>query len=317
MKDCFGREINYMRISVTDLCNLRCEYCMPEEGTKKLKHSDILSFEETVDIVRAAAELGINKIRITGGEPLVKPDIVDLCQKISSVPGINEVSMTTNGVLLDKMAKDLKAAGINRINISLDTLDPQKYKRITRIGELSDALTGIKAAEAAGMYPIKINTVLIGGFNDDEIEEFVELTRERDIEQRFIELMPIGEGAQFPDEAYISADIVLQRVCELEPCSEDGGVARLYKLPNGEGKVGLITPVSNHFCHDCNRIRLTADGKIKPCLLSAQEVSIKGLDKEDLKLAIMHAIYDKPIQHEALSSAFPSKAGRKMNQIGG
>lgn len=317
MKDKFSREITYLRISVTDLCNLRCVYCMPEEGIPKLRNSDLLRFEDIVEIVRMAAELGIQKVRITGGEPLTKPGIVDLCREIADVSGINEVSMTTNGILLPTMAMDLKKAGISRVNISLDTLNPQKYRTITRKGNFEEVINAIRAAEEAGMYPIKLNTVLIGGYNDDEIEDFVEITKTKDIEIRFIELMPIGEGANFPSEAFISAETILQRVPELEPIPHRQGVVRLYRLPNGKGRVGLISPISQHFCSSCNRVRLTADGRMKSCLHSSQEIPLKGLRGKELRHAICQAILEKPLKHELLSPAFPSQAGRFMNEIGG
>lgn len=317
MKDKFTREITYLRISVTDKCNLRCVYCMPEEGISKVMNSDLLRFEDIVEIVRMAAELGIQKVRITGGEPLIKPGIVDLCREIADISGINEVGMTTNGILLPTMAMDLKKAGITRVNISLDTLNPQKYSTITRKGKFEEVMNGIRAAEEAGMYPIKLNTVLIGGFNDCEIEDFVEVTKTKDIDIRFIELMPIGEGANLPPEAFIPAETILQRVPELEPVPHNEGVVRLYRLPNGKGRVGLISPISQHFCSSCNRIRLTADGRLKPCLHSAQEIPLNGLRGKELRHAICQAILEKPLQHELLSHAFPSQTGRCMNEIGG
>lgn len=317
MKDHYNREITYMRVSVTELCNLRCRYCMPEEGIAKKAHEDMMTAEETIMTIKAAAELGIRKIRITGGEPLVKRGIIKLCAGIRDIPGIEELCMTTNGTLLPQFAKDLKAAGVSRLNISLDTLDPEKYRHITRIGELKDAMAGIQAAEEAGFEKLKINNVLMGGFNDDEITAFVDLTKDRPIEVRFIELMPIGGGIGFDKAGFVSCDTVLERVPELENLNQEEGVARLYRLPGAAGRVGLIRPVSCDFCQGCNKIRLTADGKLKPCLHSDQEISLKGLEQPQMKEVLRAAIMDKPQKREELNADSPSRAGRDMNQIGG
>ena len=212
MRDHFGRKVNYLRISITDLCNLRCVYCMPEEGVPKRRHATNLSFEEIEALVRAGADMGIDKIRLTGGEPLVRAGVLDLVKKLGAIPGIRDFAMTTNGILLPEMAADLKAAGLRRVNISLDTFDPEKYARITRCGRLEDALAGIDAAVAAGLTPLKINTVLIKGFNDDEIEAFVHYTKTRPVEVRFIELMPLGDGAEYAFGQYMPGEAVLARV---------------------------------------------------------------------------------------------------------
>lgn len=317
MRDNYNRDINYMRVSVTELCNLRCRYCMPEEGIAKKAHEAMMTAEETIMAVEAAARLGIRKIRITGGEPLVKRGIVHLCGAIADIPGIEEVCITTNGTLLPKFAKDLKAAGVSRLNISLDTLNPEKFRYITRIGELEDALAGLKAAEDAGFSKIKINNVLMGGFNDDEVEDFVNLTKEQPIEVRFIELMPIGGGIGFDRAQFVSCETVLERVPQLRSLNREEGVARLYALPGAAGRVGLIRPVSCEFCEGCNKIRLTADGKLKPCLHSDQEISLKGLDTDQMEETLRGAIMDKPQKREELGADSPSKAGRDMNQIGG
>lgn len=317
MKDKFNRDINYMRISVTELCNLRCRYCMPEEGIAKKAHEAMMTAEETIMAASAAARLGIHKIRITGGEPLVKRGIVELCGAIADIPGIEEVCITTNGTLLPKYARDLKAAGVDRLNISLDTLNPDKYRHITRLGQLSDALDGLKAAEEAGFTNIKINNVLMGGFNDDEVEDFVNLTKEQPIEVRFIELMPIGGGIGFDRARFVSCDTVLEKMPQLRSLNREEGVARLYALPEAAGRVGLIRPVSCEFCEGCNKIRLTADGKLKPCLHSDQEISLKGLNTDQMEETLRGAIMDKPQKREELGADSPSKAGRDMNQIGG
>lgn len=317
MIDNFNRKINYLRVSVTDLCNLRCRYCMPEEGVVHRDHSEMMTAEETLAAINAAVELGINKIRITGGEPLVKRGIVKLCKAVADMPGVEEVCITTNGILLTKYAAELKEAGVDRLNISLDTLDPDKFTYITRVGNLQDVLDGIDAAEKAGFENTKINCVLMGGFNDDEIEAFVDMTREKPIEVRFIELMPIGGGIDFDKQQFVSCEEVLKRVPELEPLETEDGVARLYKIPGAPGRVGLIRPISCEFCEGCNKIRLTADGKIKPCLHSAQEVPIKGFAGDEMKAALERAILEKPERRGDLDAENPSEAGRDMNQIGG
>ncbi len=306
-----------MRVSVTELCNLRCRYCMPEEGIAKRAHEEMMTAEETIMAVSAAARLGIRKIRVTGGEPLVKRGIVKLCGAISAIPGIEEVCMTTNGTLLPQFARELKEAGVSRLNISLDTLNPEKYRYITRRGELEEALAGIRAAEEAGFSKIKINNVLMGGFNDDEITDFVNLTREKPIEVRFIELMPIGGGIGFDRAGFVSCETVLEKVPELVSLEREEGVASLYRLPGAAGRVGLIRPISCEFCEGCNKIRLTADGKLKPCLHSSEEISLKGMDEEQMERNLRAAILDKPQKRETLNADSPSRAGRDMNQIGG
>ena len=306
-----------MRVSVTELCNLRCRYCMPEEGIAKRAHEEMMTAEETIMAVSAAARLGIRKIRVTGGEPLVKRGIVKLCGAISAIPGIEEVCMTTNGTLLPQFARELKEAGVSRLNISLDTLNPEKYRYITRRGELEEALAGIRAAEEAGFSKIKINNVLMGGFNDDEITDFVNLTREKPIEVRFIELMPIGGGIGFDRAGFVSCETVLEKVPELVSLEREEGVASLYQLSGAAGRVGLIRPISCEFCEGCNKIRLTADGKLKPCLHSSEEISLKGMDEEQMERTLRAAILDKPQKRETLNADSPSRAGRDMNQIGG
>ena len=317
MVDSFGREITYMRVSVTDLCNLRCRYCMPEDGICKKMHGQILSEDELLTAIRAAASLGVRKLRITGGEPLVKKNILSICRRASAVPGIRELCITTNGTLLPELAKPLREAGVSRVNISLDTLDAQKFRHITRCGELSQAAAGIRAALEAGFEKVKLNTVLIGGFNDDEIPALAELTRRYPLDLRFIELMPMVESSDFAPEAFIPCAVVLERLPELVAVSPDGGVAKLYRLPGAQGSVGLISPVSAHFCAACNRIRLTADGKLKPCLHSGDEYSLKGRDYDGMVEELKRAILCKPSWHGVLDAQNRSRAGRSMNQIGG
>ena len=316
MLDKFGREITYLRLSVTDLCNLRCRYCMPEEGVPKKDHAAMLTEDEMILAVEAAASLGITKLRITGGEPLVKKNILSICRRAAQVPGIREVCMTTNGLRLPELAVPLREAGVRRLNISLDTLDSEKYAQITRCGVLSDALAGIHAALEAGYDKIKLNAVLIGGFNDDEIEEMAKLTLRYPLDMRFIELMPMGENG-FGKEAYLPYTEVLRRLPELMPLPGEGGAAKLYRLPGALGNVGLISPVSAHFCSGCNRLRLTADGKLKPCLHSSAEYPIKGLDKAGMAAVMEEAILGKPEWHGLLDYANRSQSARSMNRIGG
>lgn len=317
MIDTFGRRVTYLRLSVTELCNLRCRYCMPEDGICKKDHEEMLTEDEMIAAVETAASLGVTKVRITGGEPLVKKNIVSICRRAAAVPGIQDVGITTNGIALSELAKPLKEAGVNRINISLDTLDPEKYHRITRIGHLDQALAGIHAALDAGFEHVKINAILIGGFNDDEIVALTDLTKKYPVDVRFIELMPMYDGGDFGPEAYLPNTVVLDHLPDAVPQDADGSVARLYRLPGALGNVGLISPVSNKFCSQCNRIRLTADGKLKPCLHSAEEFNIKGLDREQMLRQFQRAIGAKPEEHDELSIDHRSQAGRNMNQIGG
>ena len=319
MKDNFGRQITYMRLSVTDLCNLRCRYCMPEDGICKKRHEEILTEEEIILAVQAAAALGVTKLRITGGEPLVRRNILSICQHAAAVEGIQEVCLTTNGILLPELAKPLRAAGVSRVNLSLDTLDAAKYAHITRRGTLDAAMAGLETALSAGFDKVKINSVLIGGFNDDEIISLAELTKKYPIDVRFIELMPMYDNKDFDEKSYIPCSVVLDKLPEavLQEPTKDHGVAKLYRLPGAQGNIGLISPVSAHFCGQCNRIRLTADGKLKPCLHSSDEYSIKGMNFEEMKAQMEKAILAKPAFHAELSASSTSNAGRTMNRSGG
>ena len=317
MMDRLGRQITYLRISVTDKCNLRCRYCMPETGVCTKAHADMLTEEEIVTAVEAAASLGITKVRITGGEPLVKKNIVSICRRVAAVEGIKEVCLTTNGLMLPKLAQPLKEAGVKRLNLSLDTLDPEKYAYITRIGKLEDFKAGLDAAFAAGFEKIKVNAVLIGGFNDSEVPALAALTKQYPLDMRFIEMMPMYDSGDFNEHAFIPCTRVLDYLPEAVPVAHDGGVAKLYRLPGAKGNIGLISPVSAHFCGECNRIRLTADGKLKPCLHAADEYSLKGLDFAGMKQVLEDAIWKKPAWHGDLDAVHRSQAGRNMNQIGG
>lgn len=313
MKDKFGRDITYLRISVTDLCNLRCKYCMPESGVESLCHSDILALEEIVEIVKVAAKNGIKKIRLTGGEPLVRRGFINLCKEISKIDEIEDIAITTNGVNLKNMADDLFENKVRRLNFSLDTLVKEKYNDITRRNDFDKTMESLFYAIKKG-FKVKLNVVLIGGFNDDEIENFVKLANDYDLEVRFIELMQIGETANWSKDKFVSNKIVLEKVPKLE---FDGvsGVAKIYKIKGQKGKIGLISPISCSFCSDCNRIRLTSDGKLKPCLHSKDEINLKGLSGEELEEVFKRGIFDKPEKHHLEDGK--SESARDMNKIGG
>lgn len=308
------RNINYLRLSVTDLCNYRCRYCMPEAGVEKQPHGYILSVEEIIEIARATVACGVKKIRLTGGEPLVRRGILDICRGLRAIDGLEELCLTTNGSFLPEFAVPLRQAGVDRLNISIDTLRPDRFADITRLGTLSDVWDGIHAAEAAGFPDLKLNAVLIGGFNNDEIGEFVNLTRRHPWEIRFIELMPMGECAEWDKRCFLPGNVVLERCPELEPM-ESRGVARRYRLPGALGTVGLISPISHDFCSQCSRIRITADGKLKGCLHSREELPLRGLHGQELEDAIRRGILQKPDHHHLSDGG--SDTLRNMNQIGG
>ena len=314
MVDQCNRTVDYLRLSITDLCNYRCRYCMPEEGVCKRLRTDILSLEELAEIAGAAVACGIRKIRITGGEPLVRPGISTLCRRLREIPELKELCLTTNGSLLPELARPLREAGVDRLNISLDTLKPERFREITRRGALEEALAGIRAAENAGFRTLKLDTVLIGGFNDDEIGDFLALTRAHPWEVRFIELMPMGPCAAWPKERFLPVTEVLRRFPALEEI-EPNGVARRYRLPGAAGTVGIIAPMSHEFCGECRRIRVTADGKLKGCLHSREELPLRGLHGDALTEAIRQGILQKPRQHHLAEHA--SDTPRNMNQIGG
>ncbi|MGD9028316.1 MAG: GTP 3',8-cyclase MoaA [Anaerolineae bacterium] len=328
--DAYNRPISYLRISVTDRCNLRCIYCMPEEGVPWRPHDEVLRYEEIEVVVHAAAELGISKVRLTGGEPLVRLGVVDLVHKISRIPGVDDLAMTSNGVLLARYAHDLANAGLHRVNISLDTLDAERFRQITRCGDLVDVLAGIEAARQVGLRPIKINTVVIRGMNDDEVVDLAARTLEASWWNiRFIELMPVGNGGLMPDQwerRVVTAQEVRRRVeaelGDLVPAkmSAGGGPARYYRLPGAKGTIGFITPISEHFCYRCNRLRLTADGQLRACLLSDQEVDLRtslrrGANVDQIKALIVDGINRKPRRHHLSEHVHPP--GRAMSEIGG
>ena len=313
MLDGFARSITYLRISITDRCNYRCRYCMPEEGVEKRAHGDFCSLEELRDMAAAAVRCGVKKIRVTGGEPLVRRGAVDFCRMLSEIPGVEELCVTTNGSLLKEVARPLRDAGVTHLNISLDTLNEERFRAITRLGTLQDTLDGIEAAERAGFAKIKLNCVLLGGVNDDEITDFVALTREHPWQVRFIERMPMGCGKDFG--TYLPSQAVLDCCPELEPISHDG-VAACYRLPDAKGTVGLIAPMSHAFCAECSRIRITADGKLKPCLHSDVEIALRGISGEELEQAIRRGILMKPERHH-MDETGVTETHRGMFAIGG
>lgn len=318
MKDQFGRNIHYLRLSVTDRCNLRCRYCMPKEGIQKERHDEILSFEEILQLVSLFVKAGIDKIRLTGGEPLVRKKLPNLIEAINRENSIRDFSITTNGILLKHHAREILDAGISRINISLDTMKAYKFREIAQIGDLKDVLEGIATVQALGFKPIKINTVLIKGVNDDEIEDFINLTRHEDLEVRFIELMPVGGNRGYSRTHFMPNTEVLKRCPDLIPISgtDKSSTASKYVIPGYRGRVGLISPNSHKFCGACNRVRLTADGKMKTCLLSNEEVDLKSALRRNVSVEelIRKNIFLKPGDHHLETGGFVT---RNMSAIGG
>jgi cyclic pyranopterin phosphate synthase len=323
LSDSFQRPIDYLRISVTDRCNLRCIYCMPAEGVRLMSHGDILSYEEIYAVAEAAAELGINKVRITGGDPLVRAGLPELVQMLAQIDTIDDISLTTNGVLLARYAAELKQAGLRRVNVSLDTLKPDKFEYITRGSSPGDVLKGINVAGSVGLNPIKINMVVMSGVNDDELLDFAAKTITEGWHVRFIEYMPFGESTSA--SPFISVSDIMQRLevlGKLEPCLHKmgNGPAKYFRLPQAKGTVGFITPVSEHFCFRCNRLRLTADGKLRPCLLSKDEIDLKqslrnGMSSAELKKLIKEAVVNKPLRHHLAEGCVPQD--RPFSQVGG
>ncbi len=323
--DPFHRKITYLRISITDRCNLRCLYCISADGVRPLTHKDILTYEEILDTTRAAVELGITKVRITGGEPLIRRDILHFIRLLCTIPGLKDVSITTNGTLLKDMAGPIFDAGIRRINISLDTLNPLKFQRITRRDCFDKVREGISAAKETGFSPIKLNVVLIKGLNDNEIPQFAELSIRSPYVIRFIEFMPIGKIACWDRQKVITSSEIKSRLESLGPLQQvtssgNDGPAKQYRFAHAKGEIGIISPISNHFCADCNRLRLTADGKLRPCLFSDHEIDIKtslrsGCTQEDIKRLIQQGIAEKPKRHHA---GHGNNTGlRPMSKIGG
>lgn len=326
--DSFGRSINYLRISLTDRCNLRCVYCMPPDGLEWTPQGEVLSNAEIVHVVQAAAALGMKKIRLTGGEPLVRPGIVELVSQIAAVPGIEDIGLTTNGVLLEKLAGPLAMAGLRRVNISLDTLKPERFQKITRFGSFDRAWKGILAAQQAGLAPIKLNAVVIRGLNDDELLDLARLSLSHPWHIRFIELMPIGNtqdwGDDFPasSDRYVSVQEMHSRldILKLGPTHAPlgSGPARTFRAPDAPGTVGFISPLGEHFCQSCNRLRLTADGKIRACLAEVGEVSVREALRsgQPVEEFLLRAIASKPAHHN-MTPALSAQVGLGMSQVGG
>ena len=330
LTDKHGRKHDYIRISVTDRCNLRCVYCMPEEGVEFEPEENILRAEEIREVVRVLAGMGIRKLRLTGGEPLLRKDLPELVAMLAAVPGIEDIGLTTNGIFLEKKAEALKLAGLTRINISLDSLREDRFRLITRGGDIRKVLSSVDAALRAGLDPVKLNVVLVKGVNDDEIADFLKLTMDRRLNVRFIEYMPIGHSGKDWKSGYLPLEEVLRQAEALglgvEPAGgiTGNGPAENYRLQGAEGTFGLIHPVSDHFCQACNRLRLTADGYIKPCLYWSDEFHVRSSigDDEALRALIRKALATKPENHEmalAMSDTGASHTPtvRRMSQIGG
>lgn len=323
LKDQFGRSIQYLRISVTDRCNFRCVYCMPAEGLQWLPKQEILSYEEIVAIVRQLAPLGLRRLRITGGEPTIRPDLVQLIAMLKAVPGIEDIALSTNGVKLPTMARELRAAGLDRVNMSADSLRPERIVAIARRDLGLNPVAALEAALEAGLEPVKVNVVVMRGVNDDEVEDFARLTLQMPIHVRFIELMPVGEMAHLTDAHIVPSDEVLRRVAALAPLqsasgpARGNGPARYFRLAGAAGTVGVITPMTHTYCGDCNRVRLTADGRLRTCLYGDHEVNLReplraGLGLEPL---FVQALAEKPKEHNLLQL----KVGglKALSQVGG
>ena len=325
LKDKFERVIDYLRISITDRCNLRCVYCMPQSGIKPFEHRDILTYEEIIRVAGIAASLGVRKIRITGGEPLTRKNISFLIASLRSINGIEDISLTTNGILLNKHARELADSGLTRVNISLDTLRPDRYREITRGGDISLVLKGIDAAEEAGLLPLKINMVPIRHLNDDEIADFARMTLNTPRHVRFIEFMPIGSRDLWSDERYISTDELKKTVEKLGPLVpvrlRKNGPARYFRFDGTPGVIGFISALTHHFCGDCNRLRLTSDGRLRPCLFSETEIDLKpalrqqSSDKEIERLLRL-SIEVKPEGHN-IDKRDDLSSLKNMSRIGG
>jgi len=328
--DAYRRKIDYLRISITDRCNLRCVYCMPDEGIKLMRSAGILRYEELLRVARIAAANGISKVRVTGGEPLVRRGVVEFISSLASIDGIEDLSLTTNGVLLGEYAAPLKEAGLGRVNVSLDTLRPERFARITRGDRLDDVLNGIDEAERAGLRPVKINMVVIKGFNDDEVGDFAMLSARKPYHVRFIEYMPFDTEEGWKREKCLAASDLkemIERIAPLEPVETGGrgaGPARRFRFkgePAPPGEIGFISPVSEHFCGSCNRLRLTADGKLRTCLFSDNEVDLRaalrdGSSDEEIERILFRAVAEKPMSHRINENVF-KKCSRTMSLIGG
>ena len=323
LKDQFGRSIQYLRISVTDRCNFRCVYCMPAEGLQWLPKQEILSYEEITEVVRQLAPLGLRRLRITGGEPTIRPELTRLIAMLKAVDGIEDIALSTNGVKLPTMARELRAAGLDRVNMSADSLRQDRIVAIARRDLGLEPVAALEAAIEAGLDPVKVNVVVMRGVNDDEVEDFARLTLTLPIHVRFIELMPVGEMAHLTDEHIVPSEEVLRRVATiapLEPASgpaRGNGPAKYHRLAGAKGTVGVITPMTHTYCGDCNRVRLTADGRLRTCLYGDHEVNLReplraGLGLEPL---FVQALAEKPKEHNLLQL----KVGglKALSQVGG
>lgn len=326
MFDNYARNIDYLRVSVTNKCNLRCRYCMPEEGIEDIGHENILTLEELGRLVKVAARIGIRKVRLTGGEPLVRRNISNLIAEIAAIPKISDIAITTNGVFFADMAEELKKAGLNRVNFSLDSLDPKRFQYITSRGNLNDVIRSIAKAMEMGMGPIKINTVVMKGINDHEILDFVELAKKMPLHVRFIEFMPVGDLPFYKTDRVVTVDDIgqiIRQKYELTKSAaiQGNGPAKSYQIRGGLGTVGFISAMSDHFCGECNRIRMTADGKLRSCLFGKNELNMKLALKNsasDDKIAeiFTKAIKEKPNRHH-MDEGWGADNKRKMYQIGG
>jgi cyclic pyranopterin phosphate synthase len=325
VEDLYGRVVTYLRVSVTDRCNLRCRYCMPVDGVRFHESRELLSWEELLRVVRAAASLGVRRIRVTGGEPTTRPGLVDFVRAVAAVPGIDDLSMTTNGMLLADLARPLRDAGLRRVNISLDSLRPEKFRELTHFGDWQAVWRGIEAALDAGLHPVKLNCVALRGENDGELADFVALTQDLPLHVRFIELMPLGTSHQWTRERLLPVADMRARIAErfdLQPDSiEGGGPARTYRVPGFLGTVGFITAMTENFCHNCNRVRLTADGELQPCLGSLLAMDLRGplrdgCSDEELRRLVARGIRAKPERH-LMEAYLEETAGRRMWTIGG
>ncbi len=322
--DSFGRRINYLRISLTDVCNLRCVYCMPEDMTFQPRR-ELMTDEEILFLVKVGASLGVNKIRLTGGEPTIRPNVVDLVRQIAAVPGIQDLAMTTNGILLDKLAEPLAKAGLKRVNISIDTVDPDKFHKITRWGNIDDVWRGIEASRAAGLLPIKLNCVVVRNFNEEDVAELAQLTIEQDLDVRYIEMMPFGEITDFQQTNVVTFSEMRQLVeARFGPLDEAGydfvDPSRPFRIPGAVGTLGFISSVTEPFCEGCGRVRLTADGKFRLCLLRDNEVDLltpmrNGATFDEVRSLMRDGAYQKPWGHGLAEGTIAEK--RAMNQIGG
>lgn len=326
MKDQFGRKIDYLRLSVTDRCNLRCRYCMPETGIPVLAHDSILRYEELLRIAETACRMGIRKIRVTGGEPLVRKGLVPFVSALTQLPQKPDVVLTTNGLLLTDYAAALKSAGLTRVNVSLDTLRPDRFEKMTLRDGLEQVLKGISLAEAVGLHPIKINMIPLKNFNQDEITHFARLTFDHPWDVRFIEFMPISDDLDFVSSDGVRIGDVHARLLEMGPLEllphqRTSGPAKMYRFPGAQGRIGLISSVTGHCCEDCNRLRVMADGRIRGCLLNNQEIDLKPVlrgagSAQDLENLLSAAIDLKPEKHQIDQKAFTTP-NRRMHGIGG